>query len=541
MWRRALVSVFTAILMLLLPGIARANADVGPGNEQPPETFAPTIHVPAQFPTVQQGVDHVRPGGMVLIAPGVYREQVTVTTPFITIRGEDRDRTIIDGDFQRAYGIQVQDADGVVIQNLTARHALVSGFEWNRVHGYQGSYLTAYADGESGVRAYASDYGEIDHSYASVHPDAGFSIEACDPCHTVITDVESVDNAVAFSGTNAGGELAIVNSEWHDNFAGIVLDTLDSEPAAPQHDAVIAGNYVHDDGDADAPTNAPASAAFGIGIAITGGGDNLVAENLVEDSSTYGIGVLPTVDTNVWVASDNVVRDNVVRRSGQADLALGAPAAGGDCFASNDAATSQPPAIEQLYPCSGLRPFPVGGGSLAPTVSALSSALAGTVPGDAWRIRPAPPPQPQMQGDPAKAPPVIAVGGQNVPQPYTIRPASEIAFVQGPTVPEEIAIMGMPLATSWGGLLVGLYGYVLPFVLYATWVAVAMWDLIRQESAPLPHRARWMLVVLVVPFLGPLLYFAFGRSPIPRQLRLVLTAGGIVVYAVFLALGVLIS
>jgi hypothetical protein len=181
---------------------------------------------------------------------------------------------------------------------------------------------------------------------------------------------------------------------------------------------------------------------------------------------------------------------------------------------------------------------------MAPTVSALARYVAvrgGTAPGGDWRTQPAPPPQPQMQGDPAKAPPIIAVAGQNVPQPYTIRPASEITLAQGPTVSKEIAIMGMPLATSWGGLLIGLYGYVLPFVLYATWVAVAMWDLIRQESAPLPHRTRWMLVVLVVPFLGPLLYFAFGRSPIPRQLRLVLTAGGIVVYLLFLTLGVLIS
>jgi len=101
--------------------------------------------------------------------------------------------------------------------------------------------------------------------------------------------------------------------------------------------------------------------------------------------------------------------------------------------------------------------------------------------------------------------------------------------------------MGVPLATSWGGLLIGLYGYVLPFVLYATWVAIAMWDLIRQESAPMPHRTRWMLVVLVVPFIGPLLYFGFGRSPIPRQLRFVLTVGGVVTYLVFLGLGTLIS
>ena len=47
-----------------------------------------------------------------------------------------------------------------------------------------------------------------------------------------------------------------------------------------------------------------------------------------------------------------------------------------------------------------------------------------------------------------------------------------------------------------------------------------------------------MLVVLVVPFIGPLLYFAFGRSPIPRQLRIMLTAGGVAIYAAFVLLGV---
>jgi Phospholipase_D-nuclease N-terminal len=101
--------------------------------------------------------------------------------------------------------------------------------------------------------------------------------------------------------------------------------------------------------------------------------------------------------------------------------------------------------------------------------------------------------------------------------------------------------MGMPLATSWWSLLIGLYGYVLPFVLYASWVAIALWDLIRQEAVSLPHRTRWMLVVLVVPFAGPLLYFAFGRSPIPRQLRLILTVGGVAIYAVFVAIGAIVG
>ena len=74
-----------------------SGGEVGPGREPVPTGFAATVHVPADFPTVQEAVDHAKPGGMVLIAPGVYHEAVVVTTPYITIRGEDRNRSIIDG------------------------------------------------------------------------------------------------------------------------------------------------------------------------------------------------------------------------------------------------------------------------------------------------------------------------------------------------------------------------------------------------------------------------------------------------------------
>ena len=524
-----------------LPGDA---GPVGPGTEAPPRHYADTLRVPADYPTIQEAVDHVEPGGMVLIAPGVYREEVTVGTPYVTIRGEDRNRTIIDGEFQRANGIQVIEADGVVIQNLTARNALLNGFSWSRVRGYWGSYLTAFNNGDYGLFAFDSVFGQFDHSWASGSPDSGFYIGECNPCHAVITDVTAVDNAAGFSGTNAGGDLAIVNSEWYDNLAGIVPNTLDSERGAPQRDAVVAGNYVHDNGNPDAPTLPLTYPAFGTGILVTGGRDNLVTSNVVEDSATYGVLVMPMVDQQVWVTADNIVRDNVVRRSGLADLGLGAPTEGGDCFEHNAFDTSQPPAIELLYPCGGFRPAPGGGGWLSPTFTSLARYLAvadGDAPGGDWRTQPAPPSQPQMVGDPAAAPPVTVIGGENLPQPFRIRSPDSIRTVTGPTVAREMTVMGVPLATSWGGLLVGLYGSILPFVLFVAWMSVALWDLIRQESAPMPHRTRWMLVVLIVPFIGPLLYFAFGRSPIPRQLRLVLTVGGIAVYLLFLGIGVLVS
>jgi Right handed beta helix region/Phospholipase_D-nuclease N-terminal len=520
--------------------VPRLPAGVGPEREPVPTGYAGTIRVPQDFATIQAAVDHAKPGGMVLIAPGVYRESVTVTTPYVTIRGIDRGRTIIDGGAERANGIQVFAADGVAIENLTSRNNLHDGVSWHGVHGYWGRYLTAYDNGGSGIAAYGSDDGQLDHSLASGSLHAGFSIQGCAPCRAVITDVIAMDNAAGFSGTNAQG-VAVVNSEWTNNRSGIVPNTQDGEAGAPQRGLLIAGNYVHDNDNFAAPALTLTNPSYGMGIVVAGGLDNLVTGNLLEDQRTYGIAVIPILDRNLWPTSGNEVRDNVVRRSGLADLALAAPSSGGDCFAGNGSSTSEPPAIELLYPCAGWRPIPGGGGSPAVTMEALTRSLAAndgsSAPGDR-RTQGRPPPQPGMPGDAAAAPPTLAIPGESVPQPYRIRPVGEISSSTGPTVSEVPSVMGLPLATSWWSLLIGLYGYVLPFVLYAAWVAVALWDLIRQESEPIPYRTRWMLVVLVVPFIGPLLYFAFGRSPIPPQLRLILTVGGLAVYALFVLIGV---
>src|SRR5881396_3015967 len=203
MWRRPLlhgVLAVTATLIWLCSGsIGRAQegqgistpprlpAGVGPGREAVPTRYAPTIRVPQDFDTIQAAVDHAKPGGMVLIGPGIYSESVTVTTPYLTIRGLDRDRTIIDGGFERSNGIQVFAADGVAIENLTSRNNLLDGFSWNGVHGYWGRYLTAYDNGRSGIAAYGSDDGQLDHSYASGSAHSGFSVEGCSPCHSVIS------------------------------------------------------------------------------------------------------------------------------------------------------------------------------------------------------------------------------------------------------------------------------------------------------------------------------------------------------------------
>jgi len=527
-----------------LPARLGAAFGVGPGRETPPAGPGVTIRVPGDAPSIQEAVSDAEPGDLVLVAPGVYHESVLVRTPFLTIRGEDRDATILDGEFKRANGIAVFEADGVAVENLTARHFELNGFYWAGVNGYRGSYLTAYANGDYGLYAFDSAWGRLEHSWASGHPDSGFYIGQCQPCHAVIDDVIAAENALGYSGTNAGGDLALVNSEWRDNMAGIVPNTLDSEELAPQADVLIAGNHVHDNDRLDVPAKTYPYAAYGIGILVSGGRDDRVEGNLVEDHPTYGIAVQPIIDANFWTSGGNTVSGNVVRRSGEADLALGGPSGGRDCFAANSHSTSLPPALESVGGCGS--PFGrLGGGGLDVTIGSLLTRYIDTFDGDYphgdWHTWPAPPSQPGMP-DAATAPAAPAIPEAAVPGAYAVRSVGSIEpDPPGSDTSREVTILAIPLDNTPWGLLLGLYGYVFPLVLWAAWVAIALWDLVRREDLASRRRLAWMALVIAVPAVGPVLYLWLGGSAIDRAARLMLVVGGAVVYLALLVIAVLLG
>ncbi len=412
--RRTLLKLAAATGSLGTASIVSGRPNAGdmvtaPDRRSPREYQNYTVRrVPETYESIQAAVTAAEAQDLISVGPGEYHESVTVSdTPRLTIRGRDRNAVVLDGEFTRRNGITAT-VDGVVVENLTARHYEYNGIYWVGVDGYRGSYLTAYNNGEYGVYAFDSVNGKFEHSYASGHPDSGFYVGQCQPCRAVLENLIAEGNSIGYSGTNAGGELVIRDSVWRQNMSGIVPNTLDSEGLAPQRGVRIESNEVVDNNNETAPTKAIGYPAFGTGINIAGGTENVVTGNRVSEHANFGIVLVPNYDKQLWRPRGNRITDNAVDGSGRVDIALGAPAGPGNRFSNNDFATSRPDGIEGAGPLGRVRrsigdpwvTFLLGKGFLQTEL--------GEFPGGNWREQPVPPNQPTMP-EPNR-PPREAVG-----------------------------------------------------------------------------------------------------------------------------------
>jgi Right handed beta helix region len=352
---------------------ANPSSPSRPSNPASPSSTAPiidgpsaTINVPADAPTIQAGVDKAKPGDLVLVAPGTYNEAVYVRTERVVVRGAERNTVILDGKDKLENGITVS-ADGVAVENLTVHNYAINGIVFTKKYednadslspeevvldGYRASYITAYNNGLYGLYAFYASNGQIDNSYVSGNPDGGIYIGQCNPCNAVMTNIVGERNAIGFLGTNASGNLSVINSVWRKNKIGLLIQSEDVELLAPQRDAFVAGNLFEDNNGGEAPVYK----SWGYGVVIGGGQNNKVVRNRLQGHGTAGVFV---TELDHYLPVNNSVRDNTLSGNG-VDLAYGAslgksgPWAGGqNCFDKNRFASSTPSAIEKALPCDG--------------------------------------------------------------------------------------------------------------------------------------------------------------------------------------------
>jgi hypothetical protein len=347
--------------------------------------------VPSEYPTIQAAVDAARPGDLVRIAPGTYREQVVVPAAKrdLVIRGLDRNRVVLDGgNGRRRAGIAVH-ASGVAIENLTVRGYASDGIVFapprgakEPIDGWRVSWVTVANDALHGIDALGSRGGLVEHVLASGHGGAGLRLGRCQPCDALITDSVAERGASGFEGVNAGGNIVVAHSQFRDNRVGVMLVTAGDDDAYHQQDTAVVGNVIADN---DNRRAAGGGDAFGIGVLVRGGRRDGVARNLI--TGHPGAGVLLTPSDSA-PAQEISVQGNLLRHNG-IDLAV-APGRGqrtskGSCFAQNVFTTSRPDAIEKALPCQSDVPLGTG-----------APPLPTPPPEVDWRSVMLPGPQPQM-------------------------------------------------------------------------------------------------------------------------------------------------
>lgn len=361
--------------------------------------------------SIAAAVAHAVPGDLILIPEGTYHEEIDVDVPDITIRGLDRNGVVLDGQDTIRNAFKVT-ADGVTIENLTIHSYRLNGIIFTGSGGlghfdndyrdapskapdgsiphlerFKVAYVTSYNNGLYGIYAFQSRNGVIEDSYASGHPDSGLYVGQCDPCNTVVDRVTMENNAIGYYGTNASGNVYVVNSLFTGNRLGMTPNSQLQELLSPQRETYVVGNVVTDN---DNPNTPPvARGFFGGGIAVGGGASNYIARNYVAGHDVYGIGV---VELNPFDPTGNTIEGNVVENNTVDILFLPnqtATSSEGNCFAGNTFGTSAPEGIEQLYPCDGAdHPF-----------TSFEVLYPRAPQGVDYRSMPTPPAQPTMPGD----------------------------------------------------------------------------------------------------------------------------------------------
>ncbi|WP_432142285.1 right-handed parallel beta-helix repeat-containing protein [Streptomyces sp. bgisy084] len=339
--------------------------------------------MPADAPTISTAVSLAHPGDLVLVAPGRYHESVKLSTPRITLRGESRDKVVIDGRLQQPNGIVVT-APGVAVENLTVQNntqngVLVTGSA-KAVAGLPGhsggydtgdepvtflksflvSHVTATRNGLYGIYAFSAQNGVIEHSYASGGADSGIYVGQCKPCRIVVRNNIAELNAIGYEGTNASEDMYVVGNRLVGNRVGLTSDSDHQEKLLPQRGAVIAGNLIAANQQRATPEQA--DGGWGTGVGIDGGSDNKFLRNRIAGNSNAGLVITATADLP---PVGNQIVDNTFTGNG-IDVGWTFPTTTrgrGNCLRGNVLRTTVPARLATTASCPLPAKSPSSGGS----------------------------------------------------------------------------------------------------------------------------------------------------------------------------------
>ena len=228
--------------------------------------FSATIHIPADQPTIQAGINAAANGDTVLVAAGTYRETINFMGKAITVASASGPRvTIIDG----------SSVGGPVVRFVMAEtsKAVLRGFT------IQGGTLCCFPYEGGGIEVNNSSpsiIGNVIQNNVGAGNGGGINIYFGSP---LVRGNTINGNSVAFSGGTEGGGIDILGSS----------------------SAQIVGNSV----------TANFGVGFGGGIGLNGGSNAVIRNNRITGNTAESEG------GGIWLAnnSDEIIVQNLIAKN----------------------------------------------------------------------------------------------------------------------------------------------------------------------------------------------------------------------------------
>lgn len=300
----------------------------------------PTVHRVQPGQSIQKAVDAAEPGDTVLLAPGTYRESVTITASDITLRGHGANSTLLlpaekakGACAEAGNGICVTGTDKKPVEDVSVRSLTVRGFDKNGVwatgtEGLKVRYVTAEKNGQWGIAEERSTDSDISHNVARGNGDAGLFVAntvdteegARDARKTVVRHNRTEGNRVGVTVRRLRN-LSVTHNEATGNCAAVFVVGDETAPRAGHLN--VKYNHIHANNKYCAKT--PRLPFLqGSGIVLTGVEKTVVAYNRVENNkgtSPLSGGIVLFKSLVGTPSERNEIRDNLVTGNSPADLA----------------------------------------------------------------------------------------------------------------------------------------------------------------------------------------------------------------------------
>jgi len=362
-----------------------------------------------EYRTIQDAVDHTGKNAVINVKPGTYREGVIVEGKKhdgVTIQGTKKNakKVVLQGknakdpDGQPANnGIEFQGVDGARVLNLTEANYLANGIHFvgpdegkdaGPCKGYLAKNVIASFNRSYGIFAFNCIGGRMTQSVGYGQGDSAYYVgatpEQAKPVWTKLDHLEAYENVLGYSGTNSK-YVKITKGDYYNNGAGVVPNTLDSEPYEPSANGIIQNNNifwnnfnyflpasrVHTVSGGlgqlgDQTINYPT----GVGIVLLGSTGWKIQNNQIFGNFKWGVAAISDAVGNEGhdaVSRDNQFLNNQMGRGGTDTNAVDFFVDGsgsGNCFQGNDSSTFAPSSsasTASLYPGCPAPPPPASG------------------------------------------------------------------------------------------------------------------------------------------------------------------------------------